>query len=155
MKTFVFLCAILLAVVSSCSLSEAEISIHRHYSTYPQEESVSIYERGNSNNPLITITGLRSSSGRDYYYTRCVKLNTEYVVGLYDSENDGWSLGSYIDIAYDNQILANHLTLSSGGYNNDYAIIVVGTFWYYFVIGFVAIVIIILIIRGLIKCCKG
>lgn len=153
MKTFIFLCAILFAVVSSCGFLEAEISIHRHYALYPQEESVSIYKRGDSSNPILRIAGRNGDAGKDYYYTRCIKRNTEYKVDFYDSENDGWSRGSYIDIAYGNQIILNGVSLSYGSYASSWFLVTYPT-WIYFVIGFVGIIILILIIKGLINCCK-
>lgn len=150
MKTSVLLCVILFAVVSSCGIFEAEVSVHRHYTSYPEEESFKIYKKGNSNNPILSWAGSRNMISKDIYRTICIETNTDYVVSLYDSERDGWSAGSYLAITNGKQVVTYTLLYGS----SDSGSLTVTSYWIYFVIGFVGMIILILIIKGLISCCK-
>ena len=102
-----------------CMSDEVEAVITRHYTTGADEESFAIYQDSLTTGDLMIMSyGSELDTSKTYKYPLCMLKGYSYFMAFYDTGNNGWSDGSYI------QITVGEFTLykgrqSTGNYESD------------------------------------
>ena len=105
-----------------CEFPDVEVTLIRQYGTNATQESVRLYQGSSSmGNLLFRQQGALAYEYGQYEYSICLTRGQYYYVSYADSDDYGWSIGSYV------QIIANGFSLFKGYYEStedseDYSI---------------------------------